>query len=430
MVSQYIIKGSTLKGVALVPPSKSQTLRGILLGALATGQTLIHNYLKCNDSTAMIGACRNFGASIEVFPDYLQIEGVKGKISATEDVINAGNSGIVLRFCSAVGALSSRPVVITGDWSIRHQRPMQHLLDGLVQLGVKAVSMRGDGYAPVIIQGPICPGSATISGEDSQPVSAMLIASAFASGPVEICVNNPGEKPWVGVTLDWFHRLGIPYENHGFTSYRVPGNAKISGFHYTVPGDFSSAAFLMAAALITQSELTLHQIDMKDAQGDKKLIDVFRQMGASLKIDEKSRTLSVGKGTLSGVEIDVNDFIDGITILAVVACFAKGKTRIYNGAVARKKECNRIAAIVTELKKLSADITETDDGLVVRQSSLVGSLVHSHDDHRMAMSLAVAGLGASGETIVSSTECVAKTFPGFLYDFQQLGADIKDHHGK
>ena len=390
-------------------------------------KSVIQNYLPSTDTHAMIDACRLFGATLDVFPQRIEIQGVKGKIHSTEDVINAGNSGIVLRFCSAIGALANHPVVITGDFSIRHQRPMKPLLDGLSQLGVSALSMRGDHYAPVIINGPLQSGKATISGEDSQPVSALLIAAALAEGPFELNVRNPGEKPWIGLTLDWFDRLGILYENHGYERYVLSGNAKYNGFEYVVPGDFSSAAFPIAAALITQSELTLSNIDMHDSQGDKELIKVFQKMGGNIEIDESNKKIHVKKSSsLSGIKVDINNFIDAITILAVVACYAEGETYIYNASIAREKECNRINCIATELRKMGADITETEDGLRVRKSALKGAQVHSYHDHRMAMSLAVAAMGAQGETLVSPVECVSKTFPTFMRDFIALGAHMEE----
>jgi len=425
-MTQYLVKKALLKGDIVIPASKSHTLRSILFGSLGKGKSVIHHYLPSTDTQAMIEACRLFGATLDVSSERIDILGINGKIDQAEDVINAGNSGIVLRFCSAIGALSKHPVVITGDHSIRHQRPMKPLLDGLSQLGVSTTSMRGDGYAPVIIQGPITSGKALIYGEDSQPVSAMLIASAFAEGPIEIDVKNPGEKPWIALTLDWFDRLGISYENHEFKQYRLPGNSRYDGFEYDVPGDFSSAAFPIAAALITQSNITLKNIDMSDSQGDKELIRVFQRMGGIIEIDEHSKTIHVKKGSvLTGVQIDINDFVDGITILAVVACFAEGETRIHNAAIAKQKECNRIQCIATELRKMGAAIIETEDGLLIRKSSLKGTRVNSYHDHRMVMSLAVAAMGAEGETCISSVECVSKTFPTFMRDLNALGADIE-----
>lgn len=426
-MSQYRVKKGTVKGEISIPASKSHTLRSILFGALGKGKTVICDYLPSTDTYAMIEACRLFGARLNVTPHRIEITGLEGKIHQTEDVINAGNSGIVLRFCSALGALASHPVVITGDYAIRHQRPMQHLLDGLTQLDVKAVSMRGDGYAPIIIQGPLKTGKAVIPGEDSQPVSALLIASSFAEGPIELSVQNPGEKPWIALTLNWFDRLGISYENQSYGWYRLPGGARYEGFDYQVPGDFSSAAFPIAAALITRSELLIKNVDMEDVQGDKELIAVFQKMGALIEIDESRKTLLVKKSPpLSGLSVDINDFVDAITILAVVACFAEGETEIRGAAIARQKECNRLQSIVTELKKMGADITETEDGLKVKKSPLFGAHLHSYHDHRMVMSLTVAALGAQGTTTISPAESVSKTFPTFVQDFHQLGADIEE----
>lgn len=426
-MSKYIVSKNPLKGEIYIPASKSHTLRSILFGALGQGKTTIFKYLPSTDVQAMITACRLLGATIEVAPNTIEITGTNGKIRWAEDVINAGNSGIVLRFCSAVAALAANPVVITGDYSIRHQRPMRQLLEGLSQLGVSALSMRGDGFAPIIIHGPLKSGKAILSGEDSQPISALLIAAAFAKGPIELHVRNPGEKPWVALTLDWFDRLGISYENHAFEYFRLPGNSHYAGFNYHVPGDFSSAAFPIAAALITQSEVTIKNVDMHDSQGDKELITVLQKMGAVIEVDESNLLLQVKKGEkLKGIKIDINNFIDAITILAVIACYAEGETHIWNGSIAKQKECNRIQSIAMELRKMGADIVETEDGLRIRGAPLTGAHVFSYNDHRMAMSLAIAALGAKGETVISAVECVAKTFPSFVPDFNRLGAKIKE----
>lgn len=422
----YRIKPSKLQGAITVPPSKSQTLRAILFATLAKGKSTILHYLPSPDSLTMIDACRSFGAHIDITQNTLDITGINSHVTHTKDVIHAGNSGIVLRFCSAIGALAKHPVVITGDHSIRYQRPMKPLLDGLQQLGVSAVSMRGDGYAPVIIQGPIKSGATTIHGADSQPVSSLLIAASLAEGPVELCVKQAGELPWIDLTLDWLHRLGIPFNREGYSRYSLKGNATFDGFEYHVPGDMSSAAFPIAAALVTQSTITVKNVDMKDPQGDKELIHVFQRMGASIDIHEDEKIVQVKQsGSLKGIEIDINNFIDGITILAVVACFAEGETHIYNGAIAKQKECNRIKSIATELRKMGAHIEETEDGLKIQKSNLHGADLHSYHDHRMAMSLSVAALGAKGDSKIHAVECIAKTYPSFARDFAELGAEIE-----
>lgn len=425
-MSTYRVKKSGVSGHITVPASKSHTLRAILFASLAKGKSIIRDYLPSKDAEAMIEACKLLGAKIETYPDRIEVDGLNGDIKQVEDVINAGNSGIVLRFISAIAALSSNYTVITGDHSIRHQRPVQSLMDALKELGALTVSTRGDGFAPIIIRGPMKKGSVTINGEDSQPVSALMIASAFLEGETTINVTNPGEKPWIQLTLNWFDRLGIRYENSHFEQYKIFGKCRFDGFDYTVPGDFSSAAFPIVAALITDSELVINNIDMNDIQGDKELIYVLQKMGARIEIDDKSKRLIVKPGgKLHGLDIDINTFIDAITILTVVACYSQGETKITNAAVARQKECDRLHAITKELTKMGADIKELPDSLIIKHSKLQGAHVFSHHDHRMAMSLMVAGLGAEGETIIKHAECVAKTYPRVGEAFKAIGAHIE-----
>jgi 3-phosphoshikimate 1-carboxyvinyltransferase len=427
-MNSYSIHQSKLTGEITVPPSKSQTLRALLFAALADGKSQIYNYLHSPDTEAMIKACRLFGAKIQTSPYSIEVEGVAGKIQCTNNIIDAGNSGIVLRFCSAIGALGSIPLVVTGDHSIQHNRPMNQLISSLNQLGVLVNSIKGDGYAPIILRGPLKSGSATLSGEDSQPVSALLIASAFAEGPIELNVLNPGEKSWVALTLDWFDRLSIRYTNHQFEKFCLPGRASYAGFQYTVPGDLSSAAFPIVAALITHSEIIVRNIDMNDSQGDKEFIRVCQKMGARIDEDDVNKILYVRKGgSLKGLTLDINNFIDSIAVVAVLACFAEGETHIQNAAIARKKECNRIAVLVSELKKMGANITETQDGLIVKKSILYSSEdLYSYQDHRIAMALSVMAMGVKGHSKVSAVQCIKKTFPGFVSDFQSLGAILSE----
>lgn len=428
MEQQYRInKIEGLQGAITIPSSKSHTLRAILFATLAQGKSVIWRYLPSSDTFAMIDACRLLGANIEIHANRLEILGIGGSCGLTfaEDVINAGNSGIVLRFLAAIGALMPHPIVITGDHSIRHQRPMHSLLAALRQLGAAASSMRGDSLAPVIIQGPITGRKAIVEGQDSQPVSALLIAAAFAKQPITIEVLHPGEKPWVALTLHWFDRLGISYQNHGFTHYQLQGHAHYSGFEYVVPGDLSSAAFPLVAALITNSELVLNNVDMQEVQGDKALIYTLQQMGGKIEIDEAKKALLVKKGSLlRGTAIDINDFIDAITIMAVAACFAQGQTYIHNAAIARQKECNRLSAITLELSKMGAQIEEVEEGLRIQGTPLHAAQLYTHGDHRMVMSLSIAALAAKGQSLIAPIGSIAKTYPSFCADFNALGANI------
>jgi len=399
-------------------------MRALIFAALAKGRSTIRNTLHSPDVDAMIRASRLMGTKIKEIDEILEIE---GNLTFASDVIDAGNSGLVLRFIGAISALTSHYTVITGDDSIRTRRPAKPLLDGLSQLGAFAVSSLGNDHAPMIIKGPLKGGKAYIDGEDSQPVSGLLIASAFANCKTELFVKNPGEKPFVAMTLSWFDRFGIPYTNDRYERYVLEGGAKLDGFDYKVPGDWSSAAYPIAAALITDSELTIEGVDFSDTQGDKELVGLLQEMGAKIQIAGDQLTVLAGS-QLKGQKIDTNRFIDAITLLPVIGCFAEGKTEITGGAISRLKECDRIKSIVLELKKMGAKIVETRDGLIVEKSKLHGAATESYADHRMAMSLTIAGLGATGETVVTGIEKVAKSFPGFFDQLRKLGANIEEHH--
>jgi len=421
----FRIRPSQLSGSIESSPSKSHSIRAILFASLANGKSIIHHYLHSPDIKAMVEACQQLGAKIDVKDEFIEIEGINGKLLTPDDVINAGNSGQVLRFITGIAALNTTYTILTGDHSIRHNRPMQPLIDGLNGLGAFCVSTKNDGFAPIVVRGPLRPGITTLSGEDSQPVSALLIAAAFLNDKTEVCVKNPGEKLWIDLTLSWLDKIGVQYENRNYEHYIIYGNAKYDGFEYAVPGDFSSVLFPVVAALITQSQVTLQHVDMNDVQGDKKVIDVLKSMGANIEYDDKQHLLKINKTEqLIGKEIDVNDFIDAVPILAVVGCYANGQTKIVNAAIARTKECDRLACITRELRKMNAKIEELPDSLIIESAKLQGVQVQTYHDHRMVMALSVAALGAQGETIVEDIECVAKSYSSFYEDMQKLGANI------
>lgn len=424
---RYTVTASRLAGEIHAPPSKSHSLRAILFASLAEGTSIIQDCFNSPDALAMIHACRLMGAEISYCGDdmtRMTIRGVNGKPMLPTDIIDCGNSGQVLRFIGAIAGLVNGYTVLTGDHSIRFNRPLLPLLSGLEQLGAVCISTKNDGHAPVIIRGPISPGEIQMDGQDSQPVSGLLIACAFLNGKTRLRVDNPGEKPWVQLTLSWFDKLGIRYHNDNFNQYTLNGNAHITGFEYRVTGDFSAIAYPLVAALITGSKLRIANIDMHDQQGDKKIIDILMSMGAKIEIFD-NEIMVYPTQYLDGIVIDMNDCIDAITILAVVGCYARGKTILCNAAIARNKECDRIKAISTELKKMGALISETPDGLIIHHSELIGSEVDSYDDHRMCMSLAIAGLGAKGKTIIHGVECVAKSYRDFHVDMRAIGCSME-----
>lgn len=426
-MNNLYVNRSNLQGTITAPPSKSQTLRAILFASMANGDSVISNPLQSPDSVAMIKFCRSLGANIEEkkFDHALHITGVAGQPQTPKNIIDVGNSGQVLRFGIAISALLPNYVIFTGDHSIRYNRPIKPLLDGLQALGVFCVTLKNDEYAPVIIKGPMRAGNTCLSGTFAQPVSGMLMAAAFTEGETNIQVINPNETPWIDVTLGWFDRLQIPYLQQNYQHYQICGKVSYSGFTYHVPSDFSSIAFPVIAALLTKSEIIIEQVDWNDVQGDKQVIQILIEMGANIEIDQQHRRLIVKKTEkLYGKRIDINNFIDAITILAVVGCFAEGSTELYNAESARNKECDRLAAISAELGKMGAALTVTQDSLIIQNSLLRGTSVESYNDHRIAMSLAIAALAIEGETQINNTACIGKSYQQFTQDLQQLGANI------
>lgn len=425
-MAKFLISPSILKGSLIIPSSKSHTLRAIFFALMGKGLSQIHKYLPSPDTYAMLRAVKMLGAKVQQVNTTLRIEGTAGRLKVPEDIINAGNSGLVLRFIGAIASLLPTYTVITGDKSIRCLRPIQPLLSALQHLQADAYSMGLNGFAPIIVKGPLIPGSTSLCGKDSQPVSALLMTTCFLEGQSHIQVTNPGEKPWVDLTLYWLKQLGATITHRDHKEYWVTGKTQYEGFNYTVPGDWSSAAFPIAAALLTRSEIVLHNLDLTDHQGDKQIIHCLILMGANMEIDSNGKRIFVRKTKhLKGIDIDLNHFVDAIAILAVIGCFAEGKTHLYNAQIARHKESDRIAAITKELRKMGANIEEKKDGLIIHPSSLKAAKLYSHKDHRIAMALSVAALAATGTSLIDDVACIAKTYPHFIDDFRQLGAKIE-----
>jgi len=395
------------------------------MASLAEGTSRIISPAVSNDWMRGVEALEMFGAQVESKADQVwQVSGVNGELVTPEDIIDCGNSGIILRFFMALAACCEGHTVLTGDHSLRHIRLCQPLINTLNSLGAWAVSTKGDGHAPVVVRGKLAGGHAEIDGFDSQPVSALLIASSLAEAPTELVVHRPGERPWINVTLSWLSRCGIECSNENFQRYLLRGNERWKGFEVEIPLDWSAALYPIAAAVLTRnSEVHLPGMDIGDSQGDKLVLDILREMGADIEITDEE--VVARSSELTGREIDCNDFIDQFTLLAVVGACAEGETVLTNAEVCRYKECDRIAEMASALKAMGADVEERPDGLVVRKSRLRGASLNSHADHRMVMTMAVAGLVSEGKTAISDMECVKKTFPAFVEQMTGIGCDME-----
>ncbi len=422
---KLIAHPSRLRGTAAMPGSKSHTIRAVAFASLADGESRIREPLDSLDAQSSVRAYRALGATIDTTnPREWVVRGVGGRPRVPEDVIDVGNSGTTLRIAiGSAGLLAggAGEAVFTGDHQIR-RRPVGPLLDSLRDLKAHATSLRRNGCVPAVIGGRIRGGSTAIDATNSQYLSSLLINCPLADDESEIRVTKLGERPYVEMTLDWLDRQGIRYRNEGFTRFVVPGGQAYRAFDRAVPADWSSATFFLVAGAICDGEIRLTGLDLHDTQGDRAVIDYLRAMGA--RIDASDEAVVVRRGDLKGVEIDLNPTPDALPALAVAACFAEGTTRLVNVEEARRKETDRIHVMAAELRKLGGEAEELPDGLVIHGRPLHGGEVEGHDDHRIVMAMALAGLASEQPVTVTTAEAAAVTFPTFVSLMQSLGADI------
>jgi len=409
----------------MMPGSKSHTIRAVAIASLAQGRSRIRAPLDSLDARSAVRAYRAFGATIDTSDSRLwTIDGVGGEPRVPEDVIDVGNSGTSLRIAIGSAALLAAGVgeaVFTGDHQIR-RRPVGPLLDCLLDLGAHGVSARRNGCVPAVVGGRLSGGHTAIDATNSQYLTSLLLNCPLGGGTTEIRVTKLGERPYVEMTLDWLDRQGIRYDNDNFERFVIPGSQTFRAFDRAVPADWSSATFFLVAGAMCDADITLTGLDVHDTQGDRAVVDYLRAMGA--RIDVTGDAVTVRRGDLRGVEIDLNATPDALPALAVAACFANGTTRLVNVEEARRKETDRIRVMATELRKLGGKVEELSDGLMIHGGALRGGDVSGHDDHRVVMALSLAGLAGTAPVTVDSAESAAVTFPNFVALMQSLGADM------
>jgi 3-phosphoshikimate 1-carboxyvinyltransferase len=408
---EITINPSSIKGQVRIPTSKSHTIRALLVATLAQGSSQILHPLVSADTLSCLNICRQLGAVIEEKQDEWRVSGMGAVPKLPDDVLNAGNSGTSFYLACGTAALLPGWSVLTGDEQVR-RRPAEQLLIALNDLGAEAFSTRGNGCAPLVVKGRLKGGNTRIKCPTSQYLSSLLINTPLAAGDTQIEVLELNEKPYVQMTLNWLDSQSIQYRHDTMRTFFIKGNQAYKAFTKQVPGDFSSATFFLCAAAITGSTLELLGLDMNDSQGDKEVVRMLEQMGCCISIQEQGIIIE-GK-ELTGRELDLNNTPDALPALAVTGCFARGETRLINVPQARLKETDRIKVMCTELSKMGAQVEELPDGMIIHGGTLKGARVESHNDHRVAMALAVAALGAQGPTTIENAECVNITFPTFF----------------
>ncbi|MGB8217914.1 MAG: 3-phosphoshikimate 1-carboxyvinyltransferase [Candidatus Methanoperedens sp.] len=418
------IRKSDIKGVVNAPPSKSYTHRAIAIAALSKKAT-INNPLISEDTKATIRASEAFGAEIVSKKDSLVIKGFDGKLRIPDNVIDVANSGTTLRIMTAVASLVNGATVLTGDASIR-TRPNTPLLNALNDLGAEAFSTRNNGKAPIVVRGKMRGGAVYIDGSvSSQFISALLIACPFASHKTKVMIKGElKSRPYVNITIDMLKGAGAKIIEDNPNTFTIPPEQEYDMSSYNVPGDFSSASYMMAIGALC-GDITIKNLYPSE-QGDSALIEILGKMGAQISWNEKKGEVRVSKSELNGIEVDVGKTPDLVPTLAVLGAVSKGTMVIGNAEHVRYKETDRLHAMTVELKKMGVDITEEKDRLIIRGGAIKGAEVHGWDDHRIVMALAVAGLVA-GDTTIDTIESVSISYPGFFEDLRKTGAAVEMH---
>ncbi len=476
-----IHKSSRLDGTVTVPGSKSYTHRAVAVASLCAGRTVIENPSNSDACAAMIRACRQLGASVVWTDDKsLEVVGTAGRprVQGGLGEIDMGNSGTAMRIVLSMAGLAAMgggdggdggtPITITGDASLRG-RPVKPLLDALRALGVDAAGAvrGGDEYVPVTVGG--ASGGMGRGGGDgvhnigvscaksSQHLSSLMIGCSFAGRGVEIAVTDSlVSRPYVGITLDVLRAFGLPVEgSEDMMRYRVGGGDGMTTVmgpgRYRVPGDYSQAAFFLAAGCLVDSDIRVAGLDPDDSQGDKVVVDILRRMGAAIVWDDGGDgggCLRVtGPCKLRGVDVDLVDAPDLFPVLAVVGAHASGKTRLYNMPQIRSKETDRIAVMERELGGCGVRTESGDDemtvygGIGLRGGFAPGARDGKKGggdgkpdpayalsaagrggvtDHRVAMALSLVGL-RNGPVLLKNADGIAVSYPDYLHHMERVG---------
>lgn len=407
-----------------VPGSKSLTQRALIAAALADGDSTLIGPLTSEDTEYTSAALRAMGIGVEHHGNRWLVHGQGGRIATPEAPIYLGNNGTATRFLTSVAALGHGSFVITGDQRMA-ERPIAPLMQALTGWGVAIRSIHDTGCPPIAIEAKGLTGGATVlpEGKSSQYLSSLLLVAPYAANPATLTVQGEVlSKPYVHMTLAVMRAFGVTATaNAALNRFTLPpGRYRAQEYH--VEGDASSASYFWAAAAVTGGSVAVANVPSPSLQGDAVLAEILGRMGCRVETTAHGITVS-GTKELAGIEVDMGDCPDVVPTLAVVASFATGRTVIKNIAHLRIKECDRLHVMASELAKLGVRTEEGADTLTIegqgRSAPYHGATIDTYNDHRIAMSFAVAGLMVPGVR-VEGERCVVKSFPDFWERFQLL----------
>ncbi|HEX2970642.1 MAG TPA: 3-phosphoshikimate 1-carboxyvinyltransferase [Bacteroidales bacterium] len=409
---------SELKGDVKAPSSKSMTQRAIAAALLSNGESIIRNPSYCDDSLAAMSIAAGLGAKVEPSPDVLKIH---GSDELKETKLNCGESGLAIRMFSPIAALYRTEITLNGAVTLK-SRPMNMISAALNQLG--AVCTTNNGFLPITVKGPIKGGRCEIDASvSSQLLTGLLMALPLAESDSEIKVNNLKSAPYIDMTLGILKEFGIDVYNHDYELFTIPGRQKYKPTDYTVEGDWSGGAFLLVAAAIN-GHLKISGLNYRSLQSDKAVINVLDNAGARISI--KDSYIEVKASALSSFDFDATDSPDLFPPLVSLAAYCHGTSKIKGVSRLIHKESNRAETLRDEFGKMNIKIEIQDDLMYITGGEPRGAHVESHEDHRIAMAMAVTSLRASGRVYLRDSQCISKSYPEFYRDMRRLGAGIHE----
>ncbi len=404
--------------VVSIPGSKSYTHRALITSSLADGVSFLTNALRSEDTLYTAQGLEKMGIKITWEKEGVRVQGKGGSFKKGVENIYLGNSGTSMRFLTALAALREGRTCLDGSMRLR-ERPMGELLKALSALKVKAYALNNNGCAPIIIDSQgLGGGKVVIKGmESSQFLSALLLVSPYSQREMVIEVEGRlASQPYVEMTREVMSAFGVEVLGN-FPIFYVRHGQHYTPQNYLIDGDASNASYFWAAAALTKGRIEVANLRPDSAQGDLKFLELLQRMGCQIKRKEKG--IEVQGAALKGIEADMNSMPDVVPTLAVLGAFAAGETIISNIEHLRYKESDRVKAVANELRKMGVQVAEGRDWLKITGGQIHGAEIETYQDHRLAMSFAIAGLVVPGIKI-KGDECVAKSFPDFWEKLREL----------
>ncbi len=410
------VSAGSIRGTIAPPSSKSYAQRAIALALLAEGRSILRNIEFCKDTRSALKCIEALGAKVEYIDD--STIAIEGGLKPQSNTLNVGESGLATRLFTPIASLNPTPITIEGEGTLLY-RPMTMMIEPLRQLGVQVRD--GGGFLPIEVQGPMHGGDIMVDGSvSSQFITGLLLALPLAQEDTTLHVTSPVSIPYIDMTIETARLFGVEImHNEGdYTQFFIEGRQQYTPADISIEGDWSGAATLLVAGAIA-GEVTVKNISTLSKQADTAICRALERAGAGLIIEQESITVS--KRKLRGFEFDATNAPDLFPALAALAAAAEGESVIIGTDRLRHKESDRAETICREYEKLGIEVDISEKNIMrIQGGEILPATTFSHNDHRIAMSIAISALRCQGEVVIENAECVEKSYPTFFEDLESI----------